>query len=797
MWKNGCAWLGLNSLILVSMLFAGAAMAIVSTQNTDVITASYGRPIVLAYGRHVVGGNVILQDESDPNNTILFLALGEGPWDGIDELNVNGEDIDLATSTIYHFHKGLAGQLSSGGDLTPEGVGSPYPFATDGDQKADLFTPDGIQGLTFSKTAYIALKIPFDQNAPSAQVAVWGIYRTRQVRIFNSLGVQTAFQFSDNPAWQIADLLTTVRGLPDSRIDWASFKAAADYCDTLISINGVDVKRFISNVAFTQQVNLDQALNALLATCRGFLTDIAGLISLRIDQARASVFDFAMDNILEGTFSAQYQDTRAVANRLQMSFRDTDNDYQLAAKDWNDEAQQARTGRVVAAQLDLGNMPQHQAERIGDYLLTRAIDNNPYAKLRGDKSSLAVMPGDVVRVKHDAAPWGAAPGDSLFSSFEVIDVAENPDETRDFNLQAYSAATYPDTAGPTQNLIATNLNRSMGDVPAPVNWVLTANLAGDLRLALSVAEGADYRSGDLTLLVDEEDLRAAPGTTTLAANVGTGDASIQLTDASAFLVGDEISISENGVPAAASVEILKITGPGPLGAAPTSNTVTVDRAQRGTAAIARTAGDGVYRLTQVVEHFVFPPNYSVEHPTHDLANSAQYFVKRFQPGRMRILYASMVINGLRYSSPAVTALFNGFGFEPKVDGTLPGLRVSDGGQETIIVSGPLQAGAASADPIVFQTGPTLGPIFASLASLSAGSVDVKGHLEIDDGAGGWTAWGPQFAIPAAVDGLGTGSGTFASGSQTGAVSGRIFRLVIDQIGDGTDPGTDLTVYLPY
>src|SRR5581483_6809274 len=196
-------------------------------------------------------------------------------------------------------------ELSSDGGLLPEGAGSPYPFDTDGDQKADALTPPGVQGLTFSRTAYIALKVPFDVFAPGPDLSFQGVFRCRKVRIFDQNGVQQgAPVFSDNPAWCILDLLTRVRGLSDSRIDYASFKAAADYCDQLISINGADVKRFISNVAFTQPVDLDQALDALLVTCRGSLLDYGGTIKLRIDQPRSPVFDFTPDNIIESSFSA-------------------------------------------------------------------------------------------------------------------------------------------------------------------------------------------------------------------------------------------------------------------------------------------------------------------------------------------------------------------------------------------------------------------------------------------------------------------------------------------------------------
>ena len=182
----------------------------VSTQNTDILTASLGKPVVLAYGRHVVGGNVILKDETDAARTIAFIALGEGEWDAVEALWVNGQGVDGELPDVFHFHRGLTGQLSMDGTLFPEGTGSPWPFTSDGDQKVDVLTPPGVQGLTFSRTAYLALNVPFDAFAPGPELTVQGIFRTRKVRLFNAQGVQTGYQYSENPAWQIADLLTVM-----------------------------------------------------------------------------------------------------------------------------------------------------------------------------------------------------------------------------------------------------------------------------------------------------------------------------------------------------------------------------------------------------------------------------------------------------------------------------------------------------------------------------------------------------------------------------------------------------------
>ncbi|MBI2815450.1 MAG: hypothetical protein HYX72_00775 [Acidobacteria bacterium] len=750
-----------------------------STQNTDVLTASLGRPIVLAYGKHLVAGNVILMDQTDPEYTIAFIALGEGEWDAIEELWVDGRLMDVSTPENYQFHKGRAGELSSDGTLNPEGVGSLYPFEDDGDQMADSLTPPGVQGLTFSRTCYISLKIPQDVFAPGPGLSFQGVFRTRKVRIFNAQGVQTAYVYSENPAWQIADLLTQVRGLPDWRIDWESFAGAAAYCDETISSNGGN-PRFVSHIAFTREVDFDQALNAILVTCRGMLRDSEGTIKLRIDQPRTALFDLTMDNIVDDSFSVQWLDTRATVNRLELGFRDPDNGLSFMTKLLNHEPQQTRTGRGIAAAVDLGNMPQHQAERIGSYLLTRAIDNNLYCRLRATQASLAVMPGDIVRVMHDASPWSSAADSPAahFETFEVLECSDNPDETRDFLLQIYRDATYPDTAGPAQNLQGATILSRAAVPPKPPNWKLWLSVTGEVVAQFAIPDGADYRSGDLTLLCDDEIHRR---TTTVAVDLTNDETHLDVASSVGFLVGDYVNVG---------TEILQITGPGARGAQPAADVWEIARGQKISEVQAAMTGAVVYRLSEVVEHFVLPPGYSLAHSTGEAAKTLSSiddgYSKKFRVGNSRILHASLTMTG---PGGSVTVEQNMLAVTPEAEvwGNLPGLRANNGGVGMVQIPGPLAVGSDLAMPLILPPGVSIQAVYALMESGPVGA-DVQLQLQIDD-----VDFGPVGVIPAQpVSGLLVNSGTILYGAQQGNVGGRRLSINVLQVGSD-DPGSDLTV----
>ena len=381
-------------------------MSSITTELLDRLTAQQNIPVALAYGRHLVAGNVILRDDDTSNDiTALFVALGEGEWDSVEELRLNGLVLDASK---FHFHPGKDGETGTGG--------------VTGDQKIDLWFPACIQGLTFSRTAYVVIRSDSDIEAPTNEFLVLGKYKTRKVRKFDSAGVETAFEYSANPVWAVLDVLLLRE--PTSRTDFASFASEAAFCDELITVNSVQVPRFEAHVAFPRQVSLGQALQALLNTCRGYLFDDAGKISIRIDAARPAAHTFSdkiPSNIVDASFRYWTRDIGAATNRLRLEFRDLDNDFAFTDVPVEREWAQVLLDKVNEKKLNLGNLTQQQAQRVGEYFVNRAVDARKMVSLRGLQDSVHLLPGDRVDLEHTLAPWQGA------KAFEVLSVGEEPE----------------------------------------------------------------------------------------------------------------------------------------------------------------------------------------------------------------------------------------------------------------------------------------------------------------------------------------------------------------------------------
>lgn len=467
--------------------------------GAEILEAAIGKALPVAYGRHIVAGNVVLRNDDEiAQQSYLWIALGEGEWDWPEELIDTGKT--LVYDTDFHWHPGKPGETGTGGS---------------GTQQVDPWFPAGLEGLNFSHTAYIAVKHVVEPAAAGPEIDIRGRYRCLKVQQYNAAGIPTFYGWSDNPAWCALDAVLNTRyglGLPPGYVDFAAVADWATYCDTLVQpvAGGPLVKRFLCNVAFASSLNFAAGLEALLASGRGYALWAGSKLALRADQPRAKVFDFGMSNILESSFRRRQANTLERPNALRLSFRDTDANFAAVTKKLDDEARErvlagdptdpTRT-RALAAELELAPMPHHQAMRLGlGWLRRQALEHE--VALASGPVALAVEPGDVVSLTHDEPAWSV-------KLFEVMDASDEPDGERKFRLEEWSVDVYTDSADPAQPPIATTIADESATDPSTVSgFALTPRPDGieiewtGNREALVVRYDL-YRSA--TLLANESD----------------------------------------------------------------------------------------------------------------------------------------------------------------------------------------------------------------------------------------------------------------------------------------------------
>lgn len=599
-------------------------------------------------------------------------------------------------------------------------------------------------------------------------------------------------RYSNNSALVAADFLTDpkygFKARYDEEIDLTRLMAAANVCDEPIDLPTsppTTEERYTANGMFETTDRRGQVLQQIQGSMAGWIYPAAGKWVILPGAYRLPGIELTEDDFIAPLKIRKSQSRRDLFNGVKGTFISPDHQWQstdfppvqdsaFVSKDggieyWKDVSLPFTTSHYRCQRIALIDLERQR----------RQVEIQAVCKMRMYKQ----LPGDTITITLSRLGW-------TDKTFEVLQMQLTPIQDASGNtalaisvkLRETDVEVYDFAVDEYGTLIPAALIQlpGIGSIAAPDDFSLTPTLGGDLRLVFPIPLDTEYKSGRLELLVDDEPNRVS---TNLDGDVAEADVTITVESSVGFLVGDAVNFGS---------EICLIDGPGAKGETPSSNTWEVTRAMFLSIAAAAASNIPVYRLTPKTLTFTMPRNLAPERSTPDVSDAVQYHVEIFRPGRLRILYAALIMSNGRTQAPLIEAGF-AVGFEPKVYGTLPGLRTAVGGLLTLKIDGPLEVGTDLAHMLVFPQGITIGPTYAAvpLGDEPTGG-DVQFRINTMDAEGNLLFNGGTTGIPSGQ----TGSGTFSSGAAGGKMDDLAWQLEILDVGDAS-PGANLTVYVQY
>jgi len=415
----------------------------------ELITGPDG-DLACAFGEHLVKGHLLATKYAagPPPSSIFIQAGGEGVWESVVTAWYAGEEIDesVASGPGWLFYPGTISTAIN-----------------DATQPVNPFLPDGI---AYSGTAYVAVKLPekfSTEDRPDK--FVWRA-KCKKVWDYDEHGNELTFAYSVNPADIAVDRIRThyerlyeddldlAFSLFRARVNWASYTEFRNDCAEEISWdNGtatVDIARFECHVVFTGAVDLASALDQITASAGAFWQDDGEQFSFVTAAPHDPVHHFHYDptsrtrsNIIAGSVSQTPSDIRSRPNYLVAKFRDLDDPFltevSVVAKR---PALIAKVG-IVKSERAFPNMNYSQAFRLLERQLRIESDNPLTITLRGDGTSLHVLPGDYVTITHPVLNY-------TFQKCLVLsaspDSAEKSADECEFTLLVLGQELYSDDA---------------------------------------------------------------------------------------------------------------------------------------------------------------------------------------------------------------------------------------------------------------------------------------------------------------------------------------------------------------
>ncbi len=391
---------------------------------TAVNEARYNDFVPLLYGTVWTEPPVVFA-RNDGNLTRLEVLLGLGKMRGPIKVIVN--DIEIPEGV-------------NGRDMTASGWWNLFADGgRNGGFNLNFTAPDGSpQGDPYGGLGGLSIVVPNQihdgRSLPNVKVLTEGL----EVERFDTNSGSQGYDFSDNPAWILLDVLRR-SGWRSVEIDLGSFAGAAAFCDETIAAtdnqgNPVSVKRFRCDLAVRTRRRAADVIRGVRNNARLQLTYsddgrlavfVENSLLLQQPQQAASsnaaemlnggwpayVFSDGSDGGLASAILRRADGAPAVRlfskpiadspNRFSVEFADSFNAYRQDSLELLDSEDIARTGQEISGRLVVDGLPTFdQAARILKFFLDRSIKGNRFIELETSVKGFGLKVGDIIAVTY-------------------------------------------------------------------------------------------------------------------------------------------------------------------------------------------------------------------------------------------------------------------------------------------------------------------------------------------------------------------------------------------------------------
>lgn len=464
----------------------------------------------IVYGQVKTGGVVVFSDSYSTNNQYLVIAVAHSLTrnNGTSALGVQ----QMGDAFINDLQIPIADINASTGALTTGGAidGNAFIWSYDGSQTTVDATLNGNFSYWASTAvgkgiAYTVFKLfnssdqatfqgAFPQGIPNMLGRIISGQKVYDPRLDSTnggsgsqrLATPSTWTYSNNPALCAADYLCRLKsdggcGFATTLINWASVAAAANICDTSVTVpaygatwNGsswsstVNVSQYSCNIALDTAQNVDQNLKAIIDCMAGAVIVAGNQIYLYAGAATASSGTID-DTFLAGSVSlTSVAARRSLWNAVKATYgQDPQCDYQQqeAVPVYNSTYETNDGGAAGATRLWKSiNVPgcnnQFQAQYL-EIIESHRSRNNVLLSLKCNLKMLQYKAWDVVSVTIAELNLSSAP-------FRIISFTLNSDLTIDVTLQQENSGTYTVALSQFGAFTAPNLTLAGTTAGAPI-----------------------------------------------------------------------------------------------------------------------------------------------------------------------------------------------------------------------------------------------------------------------------------------------------------------------------------------
>jgi hypothetical protein len=223
------------------------------------------------------------------------------------------------------------------------------------------------------------------------------------------------FDWTDNPAWILYDMLSSKRyGLGqyinEDKIDkWDLYKIGR-FCDAVdgdgIFVGVSDLRgglepRFSCNILFQERTKLYDSINMIAALFRGIVYYSNSEINFVDDRPKSPSALFANSNVKDGFFSYSNYKRDEQYNAMEVTYIDRFDNFETKIEYVEDEEDIRKRGMFKKTLNAMGVTSRAMARRIGQHFIFQTIKENQSVTFMAGLESLLCKPGDLIIIEDE------------------------------------------------------------------------------------------------------------------------------------------------------------------------------------------------------------------------------------------------------------------------------------------------------------------------------------------------------------------------------------------------------------
>ena len=379
-----------------------------------------------------VGVGSLFKVEDDGDIKATSVRFNIKIFDSISGTPIVNEDQEIQGKSRGPFDREYSYSLSGTGPWTVR-VDRITADATDLQQNDDLYFK-AIVGilddtLSYPNTAMLGMKFSAEAftSVPRVSVELKGLKIRVPTGISNGVwGGEFTYEYNNNPAWVLYDLMTNERygaGLyiEADDIDIYSLYDIAQYCDEQVSDGkGGTEKRFTFNGIINNRAEAYEVMNAVAAVFRGMIYFAQGVIMTTQDRPGTVVRQFSPSNVVvqvndDGQVTSPpfvYEGTALKARKTValVSWNDKDDGFKSKVEYVEDAAAIQRYKYRETEIRAFGTTSQGQARRVGYWTLLTDLNETETVTFKVSAEGFFLMPGEIIEIADPYRTAGVAAG---------------------------------------------------------------------------------------------------------------------------------------------------------------------------------------------------------------------------------------------------------------------------------------------------------------------------------------------------------------------------------------------------